>query len=148
MNKNILALIYDFSNRFSAVKIFSLIEAHIQLILVSIMSCVQSVVPRCAILRPYSRVRRLYWIIIFANFRLHFLKKSFSFLPFIILEFSSLLVSHILSHPVQGEPRIYGRHFSKQDLQFLHYTAKKGLETMPEVYFNLYWITLYTNILI
>ena len=39
---------------------------------------------------------------------------------------------------VQGGPRIYGRHFSKQDLQFLHYKAKKGLETMTKVYFNLY----------
>ena len=44
----------------------------------------------------------------------------------------------IFSMHLQGGPRIYGRHFSKQDLQFLHYTAKKGLETMPKVYFNLY----------
>ena len=45
---------------------------------------------------------------------------------------------HSFYHEIQGGPRIYGRHFSKQDTQFLHYTAKKGLETMPKVYFNLY----------
>ena len=51
--------------------------------------------------------------------------KKFSYENYSLIDFNTLQVG----------PRIYGRYFSKQDL---HNTAKKGLERMPKVIFNLY----------